>query len=85
MITETPSLLTEFFSSPSSVSQEGGCVPIYVAVLDSAVCRDMRPCFNCAGEKVFVEVYEIAGVCRVGVCLGCGEERRIWLTRVSGE
>lgn len=84
MITETPSLLTEFFSSPSSVSQEGGCVPISVAVLDSEVCRDMRSCFNCAGEQVFVEVYEFDGG-RVGVCLGCGEERVVGFTRVSGE
>lgn len=53
-----------------------------IAVLDSDKYRDMRWCANCAGEQVFVEVYEFEGG-RVGVCLGCGEERVVLFTRVS--
>ena len=77
------SLLTES-THPHSVSQGDGCAATHVAVLDSDVCRDMRWCPGCGGEQIFVEVYEFdAG--RVGVCLGCGEERVISFTRVSGE
>ena len=49
--------------------------------LDSEIYRDMRWCPNCAGEKVFVEVYEFESG-RVGVCLGCGEERVVRFTRM---
>jgi hypothetical protein len=51
-----------------------------VAVLDPEICRDMRWCANCAGEQVFIEVYEFE-FGRVGVCLGCGEEKFQGFTR----
>ncbi len=50
-------------------------------VLDQDVYRDMRWCPNCAGEKVFVEVYEFESG-RMGVCLGCGEERVVRFTSI---
>ena len=74
------SLLTE---SPCSVGQEDGGAPTGVAVLDSDVYRDMRWCVNCAGEQIFVEVYEFEGG-RLGVCLGCGDERVVLFSRVNG-
>jgi hypothetical protein len=55
-----------------------------VAVLDSSVCQDMRWCVNCGGEQVFVEVYEFEGG-RMGVCLGCGDERIAPFSRVNSE
>ena len=76
MLTEVP---------PCSVGlREDGCAPTGVAVLDSDVCRDMRWCANCAGEQIFVEVYEFEGG-RLGVCLGCGDERVVPFSRVNGE
>jgi hypothetical protein len=54
------------------------------AVLDSDKYRDMRWCANCAGEQVFVEVFEFESG-RVGVCLGCGQERVIPFSRVNGK
>jgi hypothetical protein len=54
--------------------------PGILAALDTDVYRDMRWCSRCAGEQIFVEVFECdAG--RVGVCLGCGEEKLIPFTR----
>ena len=58
-----------------------GIAPAVLDVLDQDVYRDMRWCPNCAGEKVFVEVYEFESG-RVGVCLGCGEERVVRFTRM---
>ena len=49
--------------------------------LDSEIYRDMRWCPNCAGEKVFVEVFEFESG-RMGVCLGCGEERVVRFSRM---
>jgi hypothetical protein len=58
---------------------EGGAQKV-LALLDTDVYRDMRQCINCGGPEVFVEVFECeAG--RVGVCLGCGEERIIPFSR----
>jgi hypothetical protein len=76
-------LLTEKTSPPCSVRGEGGDA-LHIAVLDSDVCRDMRWCVNCAGEQIFVEVYEFDGG-RVGCCLGCGDERVIRFTRMNSE
>lgn len=56
-----------------------------VAVLDPVICQDLRWCVNCGGEQTFVEVYEIAGVGRVGFCFGCGGERVVLFSRVNGE
>jgi len=55
-----------------------------IAVLDPEICRDMRWCINCGGEKVFVEIFEFDGG-RMGVCLGCGEERVEPFTRTVSE
>ncbi len=63
---------------------EGGAFTPGLAVLDSSVYQDARWCVNCGGEQTFVEVYEFeAG--RVGVCLGCGEEKFQAFTRTVGE
>lgn len=52
--------------------------------LDPAIHRDMRWCANCGGEQVFLAVYEFeAG--RMGVCLGCGEEKIVGFTRTTAE
>jgi hypothetical protein len=54
--------------------------PAVLEALDSEIYRDMRWCANCGGERIFVEVYEFeAG--RVGVCLGCGDERVVRFSR----
>lgn len=50
--------------------------------LDTDIYRDMRWCSNCGGQRIFLEVFEFdAG--RVGVCLGCGEERIALFTRTT--
>jgi hypothetical protein len=77
------SLPTEVTIPQVNVGPEGGdCGTL--AVLDSSVCRDMRWCAKCGGEQVFVEVYEFADG-RVGVCLGCGDERIERFTRTTAE
>lgn len=48
--------------------------------LDPFVCRGMRWCIRNGGEEVFVEVFECE-YGRVGVCLGCGEEKLIPFSR----
>ena len=71
--------------TPFSVGgEDGGVFRGSVAVLDSSIYRDMRWCVGCAGEQVFLEVYEFSGG-RVGVCLGCGEEKLIPFTRTNSE
>ena len=50
------------------------------AVLDPFVYEDQRWCGNCAGEQMFVEVFETE-FGRVGYCVGCGEERVVRFTR----
>jgi hypothetical protein len=71
--------------SVTQAGAEGGAYsPLVLTALDSDVCRDMRWCINCGGEKVFVEVFEFDGG-RMGVCLGCGEERVEPFTRTTTE
>jgi len=80
---ESLSLPTENSSPLRSVGKEEEDGSHYgIAVLDSDKYRDMRWCVNCGGEQVFVEVYEFE-LGRVGVCLGCGEERVVLFTRVN--
>lgn len=55
-----------------------------IVALDPLLYQDMRWCPNCGGEQVFVEVYEFDGG-RLGICLGCGEERVVLWTRATGE
>lgn len=84
-------LPTERFPQSSSQSV-GGCgdgEPLdsggrTVAVLDSQLYQDMRWCPNCGGAQIFVVVYEFEGG-RVGVCLGCGDERIAAFTRTTQE
>ena len=46
--------------------------------------QDMHWCINCGGQRIFLPVYECeAG--RVGVCLGCGEEKLASFTRANSE
>lgn len=75
-------LPTESFIPPGAVGGEGGDVlwGETGAALDSSVYRDMRWCPNCGGEQVFVEVYEFESG-RMGVCLGCGDERVVRFSR----
>ena len=51
------------------------------SALNADVYRDMRWCPDCGGNQVFVEVFEFEGG-RVGVCLGCGEERVVRFSRM---
>jgi hypothetical protein len=59
---------------------EGGEPRAVLALLDSDVYRDPRWCANCGGKQTFVEVFE-TDFGRVGVCLGCGEEKVIQFSR----
>lgn len=77
--------LTERFpaAQTKTVSREGSGVSP-AAPLDPFVHRDTRWCADCGGPQLFVEVFECeAG--RVGVCMGCGEERVIRFTRTNSE
>ena len=48
--------------------------------LDPEIYRDTRWCVNCGGPQVFVEVFECeAG--RMGVCMGCGDEKFVGFSR----
>jgi hypothetical protein len=75
------SLLTESSTIPTSGGAASGRG---IAALDLDLHRDMRWCANCGGEQVFLEVYEFEEG-RVGVCLGCGEERIVRFTRTNSE
>lgn len=59
---------------------EGSVFPRVSASLDPFLYQQMRWCVNCGGEQVFVEVFETE-FGRVGVCLGCGEEKLVRFTR----
>jgi hypothetical protein len=62
--------------------QHGEAGAASFVALDTDVYRDMRWCSNCGGQRIFLEVFEFeAG--RVGVCLGCGEERIALFTRTT--
>jgi hypothetical protein len=52
--------------------------------LDPEIYRDMRWCANCGGQQVFVEMFETEWG-RVGVCLGCDEEKVVLFTRTNSE
>ena len=53
-----------------------------LAALDPFVYRDMRWCARCAGEQLFVPMFE-CDFGRVGVCMGCGEEKVQRFTRTT--
>lgn len=51
---------------------------------DLAIYQDMRFCPRCAGERIFIQVFEVeAG--RVGYCVGCGGECFIPFSRTVSE
>jgi hypothetical protein len=52
--------------------------------IDSAIYQEPRWCMNCGGEQTFLPVYECE-FGRIGICLGCGEEKLAPFTRVTGE
>lgn len=55
-----------------------------VAPLDPEIYREMRFCPICECEEEFVEVFTFC--CgRVGVCLGCGDEKVLPFSRTNGE
>jgi hypothetical protein len=77
--------ITEPFFAVGSESGDGTSLGgESVAVLDSDICRDAVWCANCGGPQTFVAMYEFAGG-RVGVCLGCGDERVARFTRAISE
>jgi len=83
--------VTTFASEPSprfptsdAHCGDGCAVPKHrenaVAALDPFLYQEMRWCVRCGGEQIFVPVFE-TDFGRVGVCLGCGEERVQRFTR----
>lgn len=76
--------MTLLTPNPVGRNEGGGVLLEGFAVLDHELYRDMRWCPNCAGEQLFIEVYEIAQG-RVGFCFGCGEEKIVGFSRVNGE
>lgn len=64
-------------------SGEGGTTA-GVAALDPFLYEEPRWCVNCGGEQRFFPCFEFAGG-RVGVCLGCGDERVIPFSRTNAE
>jgi hypothetical protein len=52
--------------------------------LDPEIYRDMLWCPNCAGPRVFLEVFEFEGG-RLVCCQGCGDEKVAPFTRTTIE
>jgi hypothetical protein len=74
---------------PTSDAQSGDACGVSpgtgtIAALDPFLYRDMRWCTRCGGEQVFVPMFECE-FGRVGVCMGCGEEKLQRFTRAIGE
>jgi hypothetical protein len=46
--------------------------------------QDMSWCVNCGGLRIVIAVFEIESG-RLGVCLGCGDEKFLPFTRTVGE
>jgi len=55
-----------------------------VAALDPFVYRDMHWCTRCGGEQVFLPCVEY-DFGRIGICLGCGEEKVQRFSRTTSE
>lgn len=76
-------LLTDPIAQTPTVSCEGsGLSP--VASLDPFLYRDPRWCAVCEREEEFREFF-VTDLGRVGVCLGCGDERVIPFSRTNSE
>ncbi|HEY1800046.1 MAG TPA: hypothetical protein VGG46_03845 [Terriglobales bacterium] len=52
--------------------------------LDPWLYQDMRWCVNCGGLQLLIAIFEIESG-RLGVCMGCGEEKFLPFTRTIGE
>ena len=52
--------------------------------IDPTIYSEPRWCSDCGGRRMFEVVYECE-VGRVGVCLGCGEEKLVRWTRTNSE
>jgi hypothetical protein len=66
-------------SVTNTVSPERG-TSSGVAPLDPFLYQRMRFCARCAGEEIFIDVFECE-FGRLGVCLGCGKEKLIPFSR----
>jgi hypothetical protein len=62
---------------------EGLNVSLPTQLLETWV-QEMRHCDRCGGEQIFVLAWEFESG-RVGVCLGCGEERIERFSRTNSE
>lgn len=51
-----------------------------LASLDPFVYQEMRWCVNCAGQQIFAPMFE-TDFGRVGLCMGCGEEKIVPFSR----
>lgn len=56
--------------------------PLTVLALDPAIYQDNYWCPNCAGLRVFLEVFEFEGG-RLVCCQGCGDEKVLPFTRTT--
>jgi hypothetical protein len=82
---DLPAVGLDPLSSVGTEGQDGGAGGgTSFAVLDSSIHRDMRWCANCAGPRMFLEVFAFDGGILV-CCQGCGEERVIPFTRMNSE
>lgn len=68
---------------PESASSGGsGCAGNSVAPLDSQIYRETLYCPVCECEEEFRTMIEFVSG-RIGVCLGCGDERVVPFSRVT--
>lgn len=77
-------------SNSAGMEGQGGDAANLVAlgphgvILDPEIYRDERWCANCAGPRVFLEIYE-TDFGRLVCCQGCGDERVVAFSRVTSE
>jgi hypothetical protein len=69
---------------PYSVGGESGVVvlPRQAAALALFLYQDMRWCPECGGEQLFIAMLE-TDFGRVGLCMGCGQEKVQKFTRTN--
>ena len=67
-------------SPQNPVSSEGSAIHYAVAPLDSSIYRETVFCPVCECEEEFRTMLEFVSG-RIGVCLGCGDERVVGFTR----
>ena len=84
MTSQTESPIVNVPVCPEGGEKCGVSGPRDVAALDPFLYQEMRWCQQREEPQIFVEMFECeAG--RVGVCLGCGEERVERWTRTNSE